>query len=515
MKQHEQMPKTTRRKTKPAAQKQQTSPLKILFAASEASPFAKTGGLGEVVGDLPRYLHALGHDVRVVLPRYYSIDPQKYGLKLLPGTLVVPMGIIGEMYCGVWEGRLPKSEVPVYFLEHEGLYGRDGIYGVDNIGFMDNDNRYVLLSRAALELPKLLNWQPDILHAHDWHTAAVPVFLNTSYRDDPFVGQAASILTIHNMQYQGTFYPGLMEVLDIGWEHFTFLELEKDDQVNLLKGGIYHATLLNTVSAGYAREIQTAQYGWGLEEALRERSADLFGILNGVDYSEWNPANDRYLPAQYTADDLSGKLVCKRALQRHFGLPEQDVPLFGVVSRMVPQKGTDLLAEAIHQMIKLDLQVVVVGNGEPWAHFFFGGMAHRHPDRVGCYIGYDNALAHLVEAGSDFFLMPSAFEPCGLNQMYSLAYGTPPLVRATGGLEDSVDNFDEATLNGDGFKFWSPTAAALYDTVGWAVWTYYNNPEGLSALRQNGMAKRFTWEESALKYENLYREALRRKRVEA
>jgi len=347
---------------------------------------------------------------------------------------------------------------------------------------------------------------------HDWHTAAVPIFLNTSCRNEPHLCNAASILTIHNIQHQGNFYPGLMEVLDIGWEHFTFLELEKDDQVNLLKGGICHATLLNTVSRGYAREIQTPEYGWGLEGVVKERAADLYGILNGVDYDEWNPAIDRYLPATYTADDLSGKAVCKRALQRRFGLPELDLPLFGVVSRMVPQKGTDLLAEAIHNMITLDLQVVVVGNGEPWAHFFFGGMAHRHPDKVGCFIGYDNELAHLVEAGSDFFLMPSAFEPCGLNQMYSLAYGTPPIVRATGGLDDSVENFDESTLSGDGFKFWSYSATALYDTVGWATWTWYNNRRGLAALRRNGMAKRFTWEESALKYDQMYREALKRKR---
>ena len=356
----------------------------------------------------------------------------------------------------------------------------------------------------------MLGWQPDILHAHDWHTAAVPVFLNTLYRQDPYLGSAASILTIHNMQYQGSFYPGLMDVLGIGWEHFTFLELEKDDQVNLLKGGIYHATLLNSVSKGYVREIQTTAYGWGLEGVLRERADALYGILNGVDYGEWNPETDRYIPARYSADDLSGKLVCKRALQQRFGLPERDVPLFGVVSRMVPQKGTDLLAEAIHRMLALDIQLVIVGNGEPWAHFFFGGMAHQYPDKLGCFIGYDNALAHLVEAGSDFFLMPSAFEPCGLNQMYSLAYGTPPIVRATGGLDDSVDNFNASDLTGDGFKFHDHTAAALYDTVGWATWTWYNNPQGMTALRANGMAKRFTWETSALAYDRMYREALRR-----
>lgn len=488
------------------------SALKILFAASEAAPFAKTGGLGEVVGDLPRYLKKMGHDVRLVIPRYYSIDPDRYNLKLLPGTLVVPMGIIGDMYCGVWEGRLPKSDLPVYFLEHEQLYGRDGIYGTGNVGFLDNDNRYIFLSKAALELPKMLQWAPDILHANDWHTAAIPLLLNSSYRYDPFLSETASILTIHNMQHQGDFYPGLMDVLGVGWEHFTYLGLEKDDRVNLLKGGIYHATLLNTVSQGYAREIMTPAFGWGLEGVVRERSGDLYGILNGVDYDEWNPATDQLIPANYTADDLSGKQVCKRALQRRFGLPEIDLPLFGIVSRMVPQKGTDILAEAIHRIIGLDLQLVIVGNGEPWAHFFFGGMAHKHPEKIGCFIGYDNELAHLVEAGSDFFLMPSAFEPCGLNQIYSLAYGTPPIVRATGGLDDSVENFDEVNLTGDGFKFCSHNANSFFNTVGWAVWTWYNNRKGVAALRKNGMAKRFTWEDAATKYQDMYREAIRRKR---
>lgn len=486
--------------------------LNVLFAASEATPYAKTGGLGEVAGDLPRYLHKAGHDVRLVMPRYYSINPDEYGLTMLPGSLVVPMGIIGEMYCGVWVGKLPDSDLPVYFLEHEELYGRDGIYGNENDGFPDNDNRYVFLSRAALELPKMLGWQPDIFHAHDWHTAAIPVFMNTSYRNDPLVKNAASVLTIHNMQHQGNFYSGLMDVLDIGWENFTFLGLEKDDQVNLLKGGIYHANMLNTVSSGYAREIQTPEYGWGLEGVIKERSADLWGILNGIDYNEWNPAKDRHIPANYTVADLSGKAVCKRALQERFGLPlRDDLPLFGMVSRMVPQKGIDLLAEAIYQIIGMDLQLVIVGNGEPWAHFFFGGMAHKHPDKIGCFIGYDNKLAHLVEAGADFFLMPSSFEPCGLNQMYSLAYGTPPIVRATGGLDDSVENFDEKTGAGDGFKFWSHNAQALYNTIGWAVWTWYNNQEGLKKMRKNGMVKRFTWDAAAARYEELYRAALKKK----
>lgn len=486
--------------------------LSILFTASEAAPFAKEGGLGDVVGALPKYLARKGHDVRVVIPRYYCIDRERYGLKLLLGILVVPMGSKGHQYCGVYEGRIPGSEVPIYFLEHEEYYGRSGLYVQNGEGYPDNDNRFVFLSKASLELCKMLEFYPDVIHAHDWHTGVVPVLLNTTYLHDRYVGGAGSLLSLHNMQHQGIFYPGLMDVLGIGWKHFNFLELEKDDQVNLLKGGIYHATLLNTVSNGYAHEIQTAEYGWGLEGVVRDRAADLYGILNGVDYEEWNPETDPFIAATYSRSSMKGKKTCKKALQTRFGLPQRDVPLFGVVSRMVKQKGTDILAEALHRILEMDVQCVMVGNGEPWAHFFFGDMAARHPEKFACFIGYDNALAHQVEAGADFFVMPSSFEPCGLNQMYSLAYGTPPIVRATGGLEDSVENFNEATATGTGFKFWHHSATALFDTIGWAVYTYFNNPKGLIALRKNGMKQRFTWEEASEEYEALYYLAVRRRR---
>ena len=283
-----------------------------------------------------------------------------------------------------------------------------------------------------------------------------------------------------------------------------------EGQVNLLKGGIYHATLLNTVSEGYAREMQTPEYGWGLEGVVRERSEVLSGILNGVDYHEWNPEEDPLLTANYSARDMSGKAICKRDLQRALGLPERpDVPLIGMVSRLVKQKGIDVLAEALPRLLELDVQIVLLGAGEPWAHFYFGDMASSRPDRFACRIGYDNCLAHQIEGGCDFFLMPSAFEPCGLNQMYSMRYGTIPIVRATGGLDDSVQNFDAAARTGDGFKFWDLNAGALFDTVGWAVHTWYRDPEGILALRRNAMAKRFTWEEAAAKYESLYLEGMR------
>ena len=484
--------------------------LNILITASEAVPFAKEGGLADVVGALPKFLRALGHDVRVVMPRYYRVDRHRFGLQEIPGALSVPMGIIGQMYCGVLQGTIPGSDVPVYFLEHEDYYGRDTLYEKNNQGYLDNDNRFIFLSRASLELCKMIRFTPDVVHAHDWHTAAVPVLLNTLYRHDPYLAQAASLLTIHNMQHQGSFYEGALEVLGVGWEHYHHLGLEMHDQVNLLKGGIYHATLLNTVSAGYAREMQTPEYGWGLEGVVRERSGVLSGILNGVDYQEWSPESDPHLPANYGAGDLSGKAVCKRELQRALGLPERsDVPLIGMVSRLVKQKGIDTLAEAIPRLLGLDIQLVLLGAGEPWAHFYFGDLAAARPDRFACRIGYDNGLAHRIEAGCDFFLMPSAFEPCGLNQMYSMRYGTLPIVRATGGLDDSVENFDPDRRTGDGFKFWDLNAGALFDTVGWAVYTWYRDPEAIGALRQNAMAKRFTWEEAAINYQRLYLEGMR------
>jgi len=488
--------------------------LKILISASEAVPFAKSGGLADVVGSLPKYLRAFGHDVRLVMPRYYKIDREKYGLKMLPGVLVVPMGILGNEYCAVYEGTMPDADVPVYFLEHEGYFGRNGLYDENNVEFHDNDRRFIFLSKATLALCKMLDFHPDVIHANDWHTAAIPLLLNTAYKNNSHVGKAASVLTIHNMQYQGSFPAAAMEILAVGWDQFTYRGVEKDDRVNLLKGGLYNATILNTVSEGYADEIKTPQFGCGLENVLRERAADLFGILNGVDYSEWAPETDGYITANYSIDDMQGKLLCKAELQRLMGLPVvADVPLFGVVSRMVKQKGIDYLAEALPEILRLDLQLVMLGEGEPWAHFYFGGMAAKNPEKMKVVVGYDHALSHQIEAGADFFLMPSAFEPCGLNQMYSMRYGTLPVVRATGGLDDSVENLDESTLQGTGFKFRDLTAGALFDTVGWAVYTWYNRKEAIRSLRNNAMQRRFTWEAAAGKYAELYRMAITRLRL--
>lgn len=486
--------------------------LKILICASEAVPYAKTGGLADVAGILPKELAKLGHDVRLVLPRYYMIDKQKYDLKEIPGAMGTPMGSLGEVWCGVWEGKLPDSEVPVYFIEHESYFGRGNIYNDEaGNGFMDNDNRFAFFSKACLQLCKKLDFYPDIINANDWQTAAIPVFLNTAYKHDR-LGQAASILTLHNMQHQGNFYEGLMDVLGIGWEHFNYLELEFDNQVNLLKGGIYHSTLLTTVSKGYALEIQTPDYGWGLDGVLRERSRDLFGILNGCDYNEWSPENDKYIVKKYSEKDISGKKACKKDLQKTFNLPQKEaVPVFGIVSRLVKQKGVDILSETLYRLFDFNAQFVLLGEGEVWSHFYFGEAANLFPDKLGCYFGYSNELAHKVEAGADFFIMPSRFEPCGLNQMYSLRYGTLPIVRATGGLDDTIDNFNEKTWEGTGFKFNDLTADALFNTIGWAVYTYFNNKHAMKKLVSQAMEKRFTWEDSAKKYENTYNLAIKRR----
>ncbi|TNF36878.1 MAG: glycogen synthase GlgA [Deltaproteobacteria bacterium] len=477
--------------------------MRVLMVASEAVPFAKTGGLADVAGVLPRFLADLGHDVRVVMPRYYGVSRDQ--LTVLPHPLGVPMGIVGTQWAQVYEGRLPHTDVPIYFIEHEQYFGRESLY-VDPLtheGYPDNDNRFVFLSRAAIELTRLLHWTPDVFHVNDWHTAATPVFLNTVYRDEP-VGRAASLLTLHNMEHQGTSYPGLMDVLGIGWEHFNPRGLEFQGQVNLLKGGLYHATLINAVSPGYAHEIQTPAFGHGLDGVLRDRAADLSGVLNGIDYREWNPAADPYLTAQYDVDEMAGKYACKRALQAEMGLPQRDVPIIGMVSRLARQKGIDVVAAALPRLLELDIQIVLLGSGEAWAHAHFPWIASRHPKRFACRIGYDNALAHRIEAGADLFLMPSRFEPCGLNQLYSLAYGTPPIVHAVGGLDDTVENFDARANTGTGFKTWTLDPAALYDTVGWAVHTWYNAPEAFAGIVRRGMTQRFGWEESAREYEQLY-----------
>lgn len=487
--------------------------MKVLFVTAEAIPFAKTGGLGDVSGTLPRALEKEGIEIILIMPRYYVVDRMKYSLNQLPIALAVPMGRLGTLYCGVYQGYLPKSQVKVYFIEHEGFYGRASLYNNEfGQGYLDNDVRFVFLSRASLELAKVLGFFPDIVHANDWHTGAVPLFLNTHYLHDPHFARTASVFTIHNMQYQGNFYPELIEILGVGWHHFHVHDLMHQDQVNLLKAGIVHAHAINTVSRGYAREIMLPQFGYGLDGVLRERYRDFFGIINGIDLEEWNPERDPYIAQNYHAEDLSGKQICKRELQKKMGLPEKDVPLIGMISRLVEQKGVDVVAEALPNLLELDCQFVLLGSGDNWAENYFQQVSQLRPHRFRAKIGYSEELAHQIEAGSDFFLMPSRFEPCGLNQLYSLRYGTLPIVRATGGLKDTVENCNEENETGTGFVFYDLTVEALVNTVSWALRIYREKPKLYRKMQKLAMGKNFGWQRSAKKYIQLYEYALRKKR---
>ncbi len=477
--------------------------LNILFAASEVVPFAKTGGLADVAGALPKALQKLGHNVIVVMPRYYSIDKSK--LKEVPGALGVPMGPMGELWAGVYTTTLPDSDVPVYFIDHEEFFGRSGIYADEHgVSYSDNDNRFMFLSKAVFQLAKKLDFKPDIIHANDWHTASIPLLRNTRFALDEHFSDAVTVLTIHNLQHQGYFFKGIIDVMEIEWEHFNPMELESFDGVNILKGGVAHADAVTTVSKKYAHEIQTEEFGFGLQDHIRAHNHKLFGILNGVDYDEWSPAVDPLIPAKFDVDNMKGKEKCKKALRKHFGLPNLKVPVIGFVGRFAEQKGIELIAGIIEGLMHLDAQFVFLGTGEKWAEGFFSNIAARYPDKFAVHVGYDNTLAHQIEAGSDLFLMPSLFEPCGLNQIYSLRYGTLPIVRATGGLDDTIENYDPVHWKGTGFKFDWATHDALYHTVHWAVDTWHNEKAAFTDMQKRAMEARYSWEEAAKGYETVY-----------
>jgi starch synthase len=481
--------------------------LKILFVAAECTPYAKTGGLGDVVAGLAKALRRMGHDARVILPLYRSVDRAKHGVTPFSSTCV-HMGGRVEHWCGVHQARL-DDEVPVWFLEYDAYFGRDGIYGYEDDGW-----RFAMFSKAAMQVAKDQQFHPDVMHVHDWHTAPVAAFLKTWDRIFSPLSQTASVLTIHNIGYQGFFPASLFSYLGIGGEHFTSDKFESYGQVNLLKAGIAFADAITTVSPTHAQEILDPIGGMGLAPYVTNRRNDFFGILNGCDYEHWNPATDRHLPARYHADDLSGKAICKAELQKRMGLAVDDrVPLFGVVSRFAPQKGFHLLAAILPRALTdMQMQFVVLGSGDPATEEFFRRLPALYPGRVGSYIGFDINLSHLIEAGSDFFLMPSLYEPCGLNQMYSLKYGTLPIVRATGGLHDTVENYDERSGAGTGFKFWDATPDALYYTIGWAVSTWYDRPHHIQQLRRQAMARDFSWNDSAAKYVEVYQHALTNRR---
>jgi len=486
--------------------------MKILMISSEVTPFAKTGGLGDVVGALSKELASLGHDVRVVCPLYGFLKPGP-AWREFAGAVSVHLGYGREEFCRVWQTALPGSKAEVHFIEFARYFARTGLYGESGGGYPDNPERFVFLTRAALDWCHASQWVPDIVHAHDWPAALAPVYLNTVDRAGP-LGRAGTVFTIHNLEHQGYSPKAILDFAGLPAWLFSADNLESFGQVNFMKGGLYHATKITTVSRHYAEEIKMHEGGCGLHELLRFRAGDLIGVPNGIDTTEWNPATDPHLPERYSTADLSGKVACKAALQQRMGLAQEPAtPIFGAVARLYSQKGLDLLAAIIPELLKeMDAQFVVLGAGDAALAESFQGLARHYAGRVGVYIGYEERLAHLIEAGSDFFVMPSRFEPCGLNQMYSQAYGTPPIVRATGGLVDTVEPYQEGRSEGTGFLFVEPSARALHHAIQRAHDTYTDRPAELLALRLNGMNRDFSWTKSTRQYLKIYEWALSARR---
>ena len=484
--------------------------MKILFVSSEAVPFSKSGGLADVCGALPKALARRGNDVRVVIPRYWCIDRTDDNMGMLLESMGVPMG--GEtVWCQVLEGR--ADGVKYYFVEHQNFFGRAGLYDDGKREYSDNAERFAFFSRAAIQICKDMGFKPDIIHCNDWQTALVPAYLKIREMSNPFFSETASVFTIHNIGHQGVFPAEKYDFLDLGEEVFDEARFESWGKVHFMKGGIFYADAITSVSPSYSNEILTPEGGTGLTPYLERRKDDIYGILNGVDYDHWDPAKDPLIPAKYSLKDISGKAKCKAALQKEFGLTQDPgVPIIGMVTRLVHQKGMDLLMPAIRSMVKdMVVQFAILGSGTKAMEDFFGGLPAKFPGRIGAWIGFNNQKAHLVEAGSDFFLMPSIYEPCGLNQIYSLKYGTLPIVRKIGGLKDTVEQYDESTGSGTGFLFDKADPMAVYYSVGWAVSTYYDRPHHMEKMKAEAMKKHFCWDEAAAKYEDVYTKALARR----
>jgi starch synthase len=477
--------------------------MRITFAASEGVPYSKTGGLADVIGALPKAIAALGHEVIVFLPRYRQTRLQQERTAI--SNLTIPMQDY-LLFCQIIDGG-KQAGVQFYFVDHPEFTYRDGLYGDSRSEYGNNAERFTLFCRAVIEASKRLGI-PDIFHVHDWQTALIPVLLRTAYAYDGDFAHAATVLTIHNIGYQGIFPNSVMPKLLLPWSLFTMDRLEFYDKVNFLKGGIVYADYVTTVSRTYAGEIQTPEYAFGLADTVRKKRDRVIGIVNGVDYGEWDPAKDRYLPAKFSVNDLSGKAACKAALLKEYDIPKDksNWPVVGVISRFAAQKGFDLMEAALPQLVAEDMVLVVLGTGEKHYEDMFRNLHRRFPDRLCVKIAYDNRLAHLVEAGCDIFLMPSHYEPCGLTQIYSMRYGTVPVVRATGGLEDTVEQWDPELRTGTGFKFAGYLPRELRAAMRQALATF-EQKEDWKQLMINGMSQNFSWSAPAKEYVSVYEKA--------
>jgi len=480
--------------------------MKLLFVTSEAAPYSKTGGLADVSSGLPAALAALGVQVKVVTPLYRAVAEGDHPLTTLKSTFQV--NFRGrELHGRVSVHRL-QPDLSYYFIGRDEFFDRSFLYGTPQGDYFDNADRFIFFSRAVLAACRLLRFRPDIVHCHDWQAALIPALLKHSPESHPFWQKTRSVLTIHNLAYQGVFSQEYMPVSGLPPDLFTMEGLEFYGQMNFLKAGIVFADRITTVSKTYAKEICTPEFGYGLDGVLRQHKSSLTGILNGVDYASWNPAVDPHIARHYSRSDLSGKLLCKQELRRIYGLTGlPGNPLIGMVARLVEQKGLDIILDAVDGILKTGADMVILGSGEDRYHKELGALARRHKGRLGVRIGFDPALAHKIEAGADIFLMPSRYEPCGLNQMYSLKYGTIPLVRATGGLEDTVHEFDPKTGRGNGFKFKSYSAPALISSVRRAT-ALYKQKDMWASLVRNAMRADFSWDTAARKYLSLYERVL-------
>lgn len=477
--------------------------MKVAFIASEVTPYAKTGGLADVVGALPKHLAKAGPEVKVFMPLYREVRSK--GLPLLRAAADLTFDWHGgPAVFSVWEE--PTARATVYFIEKNDYFERDGLYGTPAGDFADNGERFAFFSRAALEALRALDFSPDVIHLHDWQAAMAPAFLKFVYGDDPFFRKAKTLFTVHNLAYQGLAGRDILARVGLPPLLFHPEALEFFGQVNFLKAGLLYSSAISTVSPRYSCEIQTPEFGCGLDGLVRMRNDVLFGILNGADYAAWNPANDPAIARPYTAEDLSGKAACKTALLARFGLPPfpNDLPVVGLVSRLAGQKGIDLLVDALAGLFGLGLRVVLLGQGEANIQDSLRAAASRYPSFFGLRIAYDDDLAHAIFAGSDIFLVPSRYEPCGLTQMYSLKYGAVPVVRATGGLDDTVLDYDPVSETGNGFKFEAADPASLIKAVRRAV-GLFGRKSSWTRLVRAGMACDFSWDRAAGEYLALYR----------
>jgi len=484
-----------------------TEKMKVLLVTAEAYPFAKVGGLADVAGSLPEPLHGLNVDVRVILPLYDAIDREKFDIRYCGVEIEVPMG--GKVVGGkLWSSLFPGSDIPVYFIECDEYYGRPGIYTDPATGeaYPDDGERFVFFSKAVLEAVKSLGWQPDIYHCNDYQTGIIPALVKLREPNT----KTGFLYSIHNLAYQGRFDREILDHIGVGHDKFYPMgDFEFHGQVNFMKIGILYSDIINTVSPTYAEEIQASEeYGYGLEGVLSAASDRLYGILNGIDQKVWNPAVDPHLPANYTKKDKSGKTLCKLELLKEAGLPENpELPLIGIISRLADQKGFDILIPLLDEILSRDVMIVLLGTGKKEYEAAFRTAAEKHPDKMASIIDFKGPLSHRIEAGSDMFLMPSRYEPCGLNQMYSMAYGTVPIVRKTGGLADTVTPADLSKNTGTGFVFEEYSGDALLKAIDRAL-KAFSDSKGWEKLMDRCMDFDSSWGASAEKYINLYRQAV-------